>query len=130
MAPTYEAVCTKTTGHAEAVAVTYRPDELPHRRLLTEFFTLHDFARDRRGGGGQYRSAIFVPPATPHTDRQLAVAREQMTTLAQHDLPPSTDLRVAGPFYPAAVRHQQYCSARGVTPKRRVAHHVRQILTP
>src|SRR5438270_4136505 len=72
--PTYEQVCTGTTGHAEVVQITYDPAVITYRDLLDVFFTIHDpTTLDRQGNdvGTQYRSAIFT-----HDAAQEATARE------------------------------------------------------
>src|SRR2546426_9316350 len=72
--PTYEAVCTGTTGHAEVTQVTFDPDVVSYRDLLGVFFSLHDPTTvNRQGGdvGTQYRSAIFY-----HDDEQRRTAEE------------------------------------------------------
>lgn len=127
--PTYQQVCTKTTGHAETVAVTYDPSLLTARALLTEFFTLHDATRDRRTGygKGQYRSAIFYTASMGPAE--LTSVRAVLEDLHREGLTISTEFREITAFYPAASRHQQYCSAKGITPKKRDSARIREILT-
>src|SRR3954470_17637284 len=72
--PSYEAVCTGRTGHAEVVQISYDPDVVSFRDLLDVFFTVHDpTTLNRQGGdvGTQYRSAIFY-----HTPEQKATAEQ------------------------------------------------------
>ena len=107
--PSYEAVCTGTTGHAEVVQVTFNPDELSYRDLLGVFFTLHDpTTLDRQGGdvGTQYRSAIFY-----HDDEQRRTAEEVVRELeAEHvfDEPIVTKIEPLTVFYPAEEYHREY----------------------
>ena len=108
----YRQVCTKTTGHAEAVEVTYDPARVRYRQLLAAFFGMHDAGVDRREKGGQYRSALFY-----HTPAQAAQARAYLRDYADAGIVIYTELRPAQPFYAAAERHQGYCSVRGITPK-------------
>src|SRR5690349_15055923 len=81
--PSYEAVCTGATGHAEVVQVAFNPDEISFRDLLGVFFTIHDpTTLDRQGGdvGTQYRSAIIY-----HNDEQGRVAKDLIRELeAEH----------------------------------------------
>jgi methionine-S-sulfoxide reductase len=124
--PTYTQVCHKTTGHAEVVSVTYDPAELPTRKLLTEFFTLHNFEIDRGKGSGQYRSAIF----SLREDEQLAVARQLIAQLRAAGFDPKTDVEAVANFYPAEERHQKYCSVREIDPARKDDNRVRALLLP
>ena len=107
--PSYEAVCTGTTGHAEVVQVTFDPDQLSYRDLLGVFFTLHDpTTLDRQGGdvGTQYRSAIFY-----RDDAQRRSAEEVVRELeAEHvfDDPIVTRLESLKAFYPAEEYHREY----------------------
>ena len=122
--PTYVQVCHKDTGHAEVVEVTYDPDVLPIKALLTEFFTLHNFKINRGRGVGQYRSAIF----SLLDDEQLATARQMLDTLAAARFEPQTDVAVVSAFYPAEARHQGYCEAHGMQPDRKQNDRVREVL--
>src|SRR5690554_1868133 len=73
--PTYEEVCTGTTGHAEVVTLTYDPAKVSYRDLLRIFFTVHDpTTKDRQGNdiGTQYRSAIY------YTDDEQRTAAEEV----------------------------------------------------
>jgi peptide-methionine (S)-S-oxide reductase len=107
--PTYEAVCTGTTGHAEAVRITYDPATISFRDLLEVFFVIHDpTTRDRQGNdvGTQYRSAIYF-----HSPEQKAAAEEVIAKLQGAQLwkdPVVTEVTPAGPFYGAENYHQQY----------------------
>lgn len=107
--PTYEQVCSGTTGHAEAVQVTFDPDVISYRELLEIFFAFHDPTTLNRQGpdrGTQYRSAIFVTD-----DDQERVARQVMADLTQRKVfenPIVTRVEKLGTFYPAEQYHQEY----------------------
>jgi peptide-methionine (S)-S-oxide reductase len=107
--PSYELVCTGTTGHAEVVQVTFDPAVLSFRDLLDIFFVMHDpTTLDRQGGdvGNQYRSAIFY-----HTPEQQAEARRVIAELeATHvwDDPIVTQVVPLEAFYPAEQYHRDY----------------------
>jgi methionine-S-sulfoxide reductase len=127
--PTYQEVCEKETGHAETVEVVYDTRIISHEAVLCEFFFLHDFSRERTNSDGQYRSAIFVVAGEKEGQRQWNVASEMMDFLAANGLEVATELTKISSFFPADSRHQQYCSARGITPKRRDLKEIREILT-
>lgn len=107
--PTYEDVCGKKTGHAEAVQVTYDTSKLTYRELLEIFFSIHDpTTTDRQGNdvGPQYRSAIFV-----HDDDQKETAEsiiKELTTDHAFGDPIVTQIEPLGEFYPAEQYHQNY----------------------
>ena len=126
--PTYERVCGKRTGHAEVVAVAHNLRQLTTARLLVEFFVLHDFSQDRRGNGGQYRSAIFLPAGGRHLTAQRRAAERAIDRLTAAGLTVSTEVREVDHFWPAGGRHQQYCGVRGLTPRLREAAEIRQLL--
>ena len=107
--PSYEAVCTGRTGHAEAVDITFDPTVISLHDLLTIFFTTHDTTtRDRQGNdvGSQYRSAVFY--RTPQQKATAeAVAREVEASGAyRHKL--VTEIVPFTAFYPAEEYHRQY----------------------
>ncbi|MDB4947375.1 MAG: peptide methionine sulfoxide reductase [Gemmatimonadetes bacterium] len=107
--PTYEQVCGKRTGHAEAIQITFDPSVVSYRELLEVFFTVHDpTTKDRQGNdvGPQYRSAIFY-----HSPEQQATAVEVMAQVQRDDIWDGkvvTELAPAGAFYPAEAYHQEY----------------------
>ena len=107
--PSYELVCTGTTGHAEVVQVTFDPDEVSYRDLLDVFFTIHDPTTLNRQGndvGTQYRSAIFY-----HSAEQKAEAERTIAELAAErvwDDPIVTEDEPLTEFYPAEEYHRDY----------------------
>lgn len=111
--PSYEQVCTGTTGHAEVVQLRFDPAVVPYRRLLEIFFTIHDpTLLDRQGAdiGSQYRSGVFY-----HSPEQRATAEALMRELGEEGVfegPLVTRLEPIGPgaatFYPAEEHHQNY----------------------
>lgn len=107
--PTYQQVCTGSTGHAEVVRIAFSPDEISFRQLLEVFFTIHDPTTLNRQGadvGTQYRSAIFH-----HSPEQEAVAHEVIAGLENQGLwrsPIVTELVPAGQFFPAEAYHRNY----------------------
>jgi len=113
--PTYEMVCTDTTGHAEAVEVEFDPKVVSYEKLVELFWTLHDPTTiDRQGPdvGTQYRSAIFT-----HSPQQLATALDSKEALAlskKFKTPVVTQIVPAVTFYPAEEYHQRYLEKQGI----------------
>ena len=107
--PTYEAVCSGTTGHAEVVQIAYDPDMVSFRELLEVFFTIHDPTTLNRQGndvGTQYRSAVYY-----HDEEQRLIADEvieEMTVAEVWDDPIVTEVTALDTFYEAEEYHQQY----------------------
>jgi peptide-methionine (S)-S-oxide reductase len=112
--PTYRQVCTGTTGHAEAIQITFDPAVIPYRELLEVFFTVHDpTTRDRQGPdvGPQYRSAIFY-----HTPTQRDIAKEvirEFTARGIWSAPIVTEVTLFSAFYPAEEYHRDYFQRNG-----------------
>lgn len=105
--PTYEAVCTGTTGHAEAIHVTFDPEVVPAEVLLSMFFTTHDPTSLNRQGydvGTQYRSALF------YRDEQEKLFFQQQIARAQELFsdPVVTTLEPLGTFWEAEPVHQDF----------------------
>ena len=107
--PSYKAVCSGVTGHAEAVEVEYDPAVVPYEKLLEIFFATHDpTTRNRQGAdvGTQYRSAIFF-----HDEEQRRIAEEVIRRLDAAGVFPGrivTEVVPATIFYPAEDYHQDY----------------------
>ena len=112
--PTYEDVCTGTTGHAEVVEVTYDPSRISYEQLLNAFWKMHDpTTRNRQGPdvGTQYRSVIFY-----HDEEQKRLAEQSKAAQDASRLyrgPIVTLIEPAGPFYKAEEYHQRYLEKRG-----------------
>lgn len=112
--PSYEQVCSDTTGHAEVVEVTYDPEQVPYEQLLTIFWLEHDPTQLNRQGpdlGSQYRSVVFV-----HDEEQRAAAQASREAVrARFTRPVVTQIEDAPPFWEAEDYHQQYLEKRGLS---------------
>jgi peptide-methionine (S)-S-oxide reductase len=112
--PTYEAVCSDETGHAEAVEVEFDPAQVSFEALLDVFFAAHDPTTLNRQGpdvGTQYRSGIFF-----HSPAQEAAARaavERFGREGRFQRPIVTEIVAAPTFYRAEEYHQRYLEKRG-----------------
>jgi peptide-methionine (S)-S-oxide reductase len=112
--PTYEEVCSGTTGHAEVVRIEYDPDKVSYEELLNVFWSTHNpTTKDRQGPdvGSQYRSAIF------YQDEEQNVAamasKEARSELGLYPDPIVTEITQASEFYLAEDYHQQYLAKQG-----------------
>jgi peptide methionine sulfoxide reductase msrA/msrB len=112
--PTYEEVCTGTTGHAEAVKVIYDPQKTTYDKLLRLFLDIHDPTQVGRQGpdiGDQYRSEIFYL-----NDDQKSIAEKDIAILKEKGYKVATRVTKASEFYPAENYHQDYYFKNGKTP--------------
>ena len=110
--PTYEDVCSHTTGHAEVVEVTYDPDRISYEQLLDVFWGKHDPTQLNRQGwdvGDQYRSAVFFQDEEQEEAARRSKAQEQ----ARWQAPIVTQIEPAQTFFEAEDYHQQYLEKRG-----------------
>ena len=107
--PTYKAVCSGTTGHAEVIQVTFDPQQIAFTDLLKAFWETHDPTTLNRQGadvGTQYRSAIFY-----HNEQQKEQAtayKKQLDASGQFKDPIVTEITAFEKFYPAEDYHQDY----------------------
>jgi methionine-S-sulfoxide reductase len=110
--PTYEKVCTHTTGHAETVLIEYDPTRVPYEQLLRAFFKIHDPTELNRQGpdvGDQYRSAVFTFSSDQDAAARAALQAEQKL-LGRSVV---TQIQRMGAFYKAEDYHQQYAEKTG-----------------
>ncbi len=110
--PSYEAVCSGQTGHAEVVEVTYDPAQVTYEQLLDVFFQAHDPTQVNRQGpdvGTQYRSVVLV-----HDEAQRKAAELAREQLAAGGVSVATQIVDAETFWPAEEYHQQYLVKRGL----------------
>ena len=107
--PTYQQVCSETTGHAEVVQVKFDPSQLTFKELLQVYFTVHDPTTLNRQGndvGSSYRSAIFF-----HSEEQKQIAGEVIAEInaeKMYDKPIVTEVTAFERFWPAEDYHQEY----------------------
>ena len=112
--PTYEEVCGKGTGHAEAVEVIYDPSKTDYETLARLFFEIHDPTQENRQGpdiGSQYRSAIFYT-----NDEQKQIAEKLIGILKDKGYDVVTEVARADRFWEAEAYHQDYYERNGKRP--------------
>ena len=113
--PTYEQVCSHTTGHAEVVEVTFDASRVSYDQLVEIFWAMHDPTQiDRQGPdvGDQYRSVIF----THSGDQQAAAEASRERVASRFTRPIATEILPAPTFYPAEGYHQRWYEKKGGTP--------------
>ncbi len=114
--PTYDEVCSGTTGHAEAMELTYDPKKISYRKLLDIFWhNIDPTVRDQQfcDEGNQYRTAIFF-----HDAEQQRAAEESKAALEKTKPfkdPIVTEIVPAATFYPAEEYHQQFCRTHRIS---------------
>ena len=107
--PTYQQVCSETTGHAEVVQITFDPEIISYEDILYIFWRTHDPTTLNRQGadvGTQYRSAIYY-----HSEEQKEIAQKSKEETDASGLwkdPIVTEIEPADVFYPAEAYHQNY----------------------
>ena len=107
--PTYQEVCSETTGHAEVVQITFDPEVISYADILRVFFSVHDPTQLNRQGndiGTSYRSAVFY-----HSEEQKQAAHEVIDEIAKagiYDKPIVTEVTAFDKFWPAENYHQEY----------------------
>lgn len=115
--PTYEEVCSGTTGHAEVCQIAYDPKQISFEELLEVFWKTHDPTTLNRQGndrGTQYRSVIFF-----HTDDQKKLAqhyKDELDAAHAFDAPIVTEIVPYSTFYKAENYHQDYYNQHGSQP--------------
>ncbi len=115
--PSYEEVCSGTTGHAEACQIAYDPKIISYPELLEVFWKTHDPTTLNRQGndsGTQYRSAIFY-----HTEEQKKLAehyKRELDSSGAFDAPIVTEIAPFTKFYKAENYHQNYFNEHGAQP--------------
>ena len=110
--PSYEDVCYKDTGHAEAVLIEFDDSKVSFETLVKQFLYMHDPTQIGGQGpdvGDQYRSAIFY---TDDSQKQV-VLRVFADTQGQYNKPIATELTAASVFYPAEDYHQKFTERTG-----------------
>ena len=110
--PTYREVCGGSTGHAEAIKISFDPQIIGYGDLLDIFFATHDPTQLNRQGndvGTQYRSAIFPQDEAQEAEARAGIARAQ----ADQSAPIVTSIEPQATWYPAEDNHQDYWATEG-----------------
>ncbi|HUG46070.1 MAG TPA: peptide-methionine (S)-S-oxide reductase MsrA [Sphingomicrobium sp.] len=110
--PSYEQVCSGTTGHAEAIRISYDPEVIGYGELLDIFFAVHDPTQLNRQGndvGTQYRSTIF--PQNTAQEEEARRAKERAG--ANYDQEVVTTIEPKADWWPAEASHQAYWEGAG-----------------
>jgi len=110
--PTYEMVCSHTTGHAEVTQVVFDTEQISYEDILRQFFRMHDPTQLNRQGpdvGDSYRTAIFYFDDAQRNVAEKVKAEQQ----AKFDKPIVTEITKAGPFYEAEEYHQKFFEKTG-----------------
>src|SRR5580765_3876627 len=113
--PTYQEVCSHTTGHAEVLRVMFDDEQVSFDQLLEVFWAMHDPTQVNRQGpdvGDQYRSGIY----THSPEQQAAALPSRDRAQARFDRPIATEILPATTFYPAEAYHQRYYETTGHQP--------------
>lgn len=113
--PTYEAVCTDRTGHAEVVHIEFDPSIVSYEALLEVFWQTHNPTTLNRQGpdeGRQYRSVIFFH--SPEQQHIAEASKQQLQASGKWRQPIVTEIVPAETFYPAEEYHQRYLEKRGL----------------
>lgn len=113
--PTYKEVCYEETGHVEVVRVRFDPEKISYKRLLEEFFMMHDPTQVNRQGpdyGTQYRTAIFA--TTPEQAKVAEAYKAELGASGKFKRPIVTSVEAAPTFYRAEDYHQDYLKKRGI----------------
>jgi len=114
--PSYHDVCSDTTGHAEAVEVTYDPQQVTYEQLLKVFWENHDPTTLNSQGpdfGTQYRSAILFHDA--QQEQAARASKEELDHSGRWRRPVVTEIVQAPDFWEAEDYHQQYLAKRGIS---------------
>lgn len=113
--PTYEQVCTDTTGHAEVIQIEYDPSKISYKQLLDIFWSNHDPTTLNRQGpdvGIQYRSAIFFH--SPEQEKEARESKDALDRSGKFGKKIVTQIVPAAEFYKAEEYHQQYYQKCGL----------------
>lgn len=107
--PSYEDVCSHTTGHAEAVRVEYDDEKTSFGKLLDAFWKMHDPTQVNRQGpdvGDNYRSAVFYEDEGQKEEAEAS--KKALDASGEHSEPVATEITKAGAWWPAEDYHQHY----------------------